>query len=252
MDLGQTPRPRSQQEAFNDFEPRRKCALCCGVRCAAVAGAVVFAITFPCNLAVMGGRVCDGRGVIGFLDRHFFLPLPMALVCFTHQSIQSEALWSKNKKPLWDLNWQAAGLNILLWTSMTLVGTTVSRRYAPHWSRKYRLQLWEYQRARRSCANKYMPTVVGKITEDLDWYNILWTLSLYHVLWGMITVMAERELGAHYAMFYRDWPYSRWCSPRWREWREVETLKYVNKEQLVGLSRWGSFISKDRWRASNI
>ncbi|RNE95423.1 hypothetical protein TraAM80_10227 [Trypanosoma rangeli] len=34
MDQDQTQRPRSQQEAFNDFQPRRKCALCCGVRCA--------------------------------------------------------------------------------------------------------------------------------------------------------------------------------------------------------------------------
>ncbi|EKF31445.1 hypothetical protein MOQ_004722 [Trypanosoma cruzi marinkellei] len=252
MDLGQTQRPRPPPEAFNDFEPRRKCTFCCGIRCAAVAGAAVFAITFPCNLVVLGGRMCEGRGMKGFLDRHLLLPLPVFLITFTHQTIQSEALWSKNKKTLWNLNWQSAGLNVFLWTSMTLIGTFISRRYATHWSRQYRLLMWEYQRTRRSCGNKYMPTVLGRTTEDLDWYNILWTLSLYHIVWGMITIMEEREIGAHYAMFYRDCPYSRWCSPRWREWRELEVLKHVNKEHLVGPFRWGSFISTDRWRSSGI
>ncbi|KEG06045.1 hypothetical protein DQ04_16321010 [Trypanosoma grayi] len=252
MDLGQTKRPRAAPDPYNDFEPRSKCTVCCGIRCAAVVGAVVFAVTFPCNLVMLGGRMCEGRGVVGFLDRHLFLPLPLATMAFTHQTMQSEALWSKNRKPLWHLNWQSAGLNVLLWSALTLFGTIISRRYAPQWSRSYRLLMWDYQRTRRCCANKYFPTAFGRITEDLDWYNIMWSLSIYHILWGMMTVMAEREFGAHYAMFYRDWPYSRWCSPRWREWREMEALKHINTEQVVGHSRWGSFLTLDRWRSSSV
>ncbi|ORC92450.1 uncharacterized protein TM35_000032030 [Trypanosoma theileri] len=252
MDLGQTSRPRPEPEPFNDFEVRRKCTFCCGLRCALVAGGVLFAITFPCNLVMLRGRICEGRGLFGFLDRNLFLPLPFAAVAFTHQVMQSEALWSKNRKPIWKLNWQCAGLNLLLWSILLSTGTFISRRFAPHWSRRYRLLLWEYKRTRRNCANKYFPTAFGRITEDLDWYNILWMLTIYHSLWGMITIMAEREFGAHYAMFYRDWPYSRWCSPRWREWREIEAIKHVNKEQIVGAYRWGSFLTSDRWRSSSV
>ncbi|KAG8346433.1 hypothetical protein TRVL_02745 [Trypanosoma vivax] len=252
MDLGQTQRPRKQPEPFNDFEVRQKCTICCGLRCAAIVGALLFTVTFPCNLIMKGGRLFDGHGIRGFLDSYFLLPLPFAAVTFTHQVIQSEALWSKNKKPLWQLNTQSTGLNLALWSVLTFSFTVVSRRYASQWSRSYRLLLWEYRRTRRDCANKYVPTFFGRITEDLDWYNVMWTVTSYHLLWGMVVILAERGFGAHYAMLYRDWPYSRWCSPRWREWREIEAMKHVNTEHVVLSSRWGSFISSDRWRSSSV
>ncbi|CBH16792.1 hypothetical protein, conserved [Trypanosoma brucei gambiense DAL972] len=252
MNLGQVPRPRDEPEPFNDFEPRRKCSICCGLRCAAVTGGALFLIVLPCNLIMIRGRIFDGRGFIGFADRHLLVPLPFAAITFTHQIIQSEALWSKNRKTLWQVNTQSAGLNILLWSILTVACTAVSRRQGPRWSRSYRLLLWDYRRTRRCCANRYLPTAFGRISADLDWYNVLWTVSVYHVLWGMFAVMVERGFGAHYAMFYRDWPYSRWCSPRWREWRELEAMKYINTEQVVAPSRWGSFITNDRWRSSSV
>nr|CCC94547.1 conserved hypothetical protein [Trypanosoma congolense IL3000] len=252
MDLGQAPRPRVEQEVFSDFQPRQKCSLCCGLRCAAAVGGALFVVTLPCNLITLRGRLCEGRGIFGFIDRHLFLPLPLAAITFTHQVIQSEALWSKSRKTLWRVNTQAAGINIALWIAVTLVCTVVSRCFVPRWSRSYRLLLWEYRRTRRCCANKYLPTAFGRMTEDLDWYNIMWTLSFYHVVWGMFSIMVERSFGAHYAMFYRDWPYSRWCSPRWREWRELEAMKHVNTQHVSTPGRWGSFIRNDRWRSSGV
>lgn len=252
MDLGQSVRPRADVADFQDFTPRNKCTFCCGLRCAAFTGAFAFLITLPCNAAVMGGRVTGGRGFIGFLDHNLFIALPVAAITFTHQMILSEALWSKNRKTIWEINWQSALTNISLWTVGVTAATLLSRKYVPQYSRTYRLQLWDYRRARRGCANAYMPSIYGRITEGLDWYNILWTLSLYHIFWAMMSVMLEKEMGSHYAMFFRDWKYSKWCSPRWREWRELEVMRTVQREQKVVPVRWGSFLTNDRWRTRDL
>lgn len=251
MELGQTQRPRAPVEPFHDFEPRQKCTVCCGLRCAAVTGCVTFAFSLLCNGVVLGRRVTDGAGWRGLLNRNGLLALPVAAITFTHQYLLSESLWSKNKKSVWQVNTQSTLSNVSLWVVGTALCTVLSRRYLPGKSRAYRLSLWEYQRVRRGCANPWLPTVFGRVTQDLDWYNILWTLSIYHVLWGMVAVMLEKEAGAHYAMFFRDSNYSRWCSPRWREWRELEVRRQVDTEQAVAPNRWGTFLTNDKWRTRN-
>lgn len=252
MDLGQATRPRAEVEAFNDMTPRKKCTLCCGLRCAAFTGAAAMLITLPCNAVMLGGRLTEGNGWKGFLNRNLFVALPVAAICFTHQVLLSEALWSKNKKTVWEVNLQSTLSNIVLWVLGVGVCTTLSRRYLPARSRAYRLSLWNYRRTRRAAQNAWLPSVYGKITEDLDWYNVLWTLSLYHIVWGMLSVMLEKEMGSHYAMFFRDWQYSKWCSPRWREWRELEVMRAAQKEHKVSPARWGSFITNDRWRTRDL
>lgn len=253
MELGQTSRPRAQLAPYSDLQPRKKCSVCCALRCACATSGVVLLITLPCNLVMLRGRLCDARGVRGFVDRHFFLPLPVFFVTLTHQYLLSEGLWSKNKKTVWQVNWQSCLSNVTLWTVATVLCTVASRKCLVPYSRSYRLLMWDYHRARRACANRFFPTVFGRLTEDLDWYNVLWVLSIYHVLWGMVTMMLEKELGAHYAIFYRDSEYSKWCSPRWREWRELEAIrKSVDTEQRVPVGRWGSFITSERWRVSGV
>ncbi|KAK7195685.1 hypothetical protein NESM_000498600 [Novymonas esmeraldas] len=251
MELGQTQRPRAPTEPFHDFEPRQKCTVCCGLRSASVTGCACLCFSLLCNAFVLGGRVTDGRGWRGFVNRNGLLAFPVAAITFTHQTLLSESLWSKNKKTVAQVNVQSTLSNMTLWVTGVTVCTVLSRRYLPSRSRTYRLALWEYQRTRRGCANAYLPSLFGRVSEDLDWYNILWTLSGYHVLWGMVSVMLEKELGAHYAMFYRDSWYSLWCSPRWREWRELEVRRLVDKEQTVAPNRWGTFLSNDKWRTRN-
>lgn len=249
MELGQSARPRATVAEFNDFQQRKKCSFCCAVRSSLYAGGVLFAISFPCNSVMLGVRhVCEGRGLLGFLNRHLFLALPFSAVTFTHQWMVSESLWSKHRKTVYDINVQTTIGNILLWGLLIGGGTFVSRRVLPSRSRTYRLTLWEYQRSRRSCANKYFPSMFGRMTEDLDWYNLMWTLSVYHILWGMAAVLLEKEMGAQYAMFYRDSAYSAACSPRWREWREVEVSRHVHKSQSIAPDRWGTFLTHDKWR----
>ncbi|KAG5481212.1 hypothetical protein CUR178_06444 [Leishmania enriettii] len=251
MELGQTQRPRAPVEPFQDYEPRRKCTVCCGLRYASFTGFATFCVSLVCNVFVLGGRVTDGRGWRGFLNRNTLLALPVAAITFTHQVLLSESLWSKNKKTVLQVNTQSTLSNMSLWMAGTALCTAVSRRYLPAHSRAYRLAMWEYQRTRRGCANPWMPTVLGRVTQDLDWYNVMWTLAMYHLLWGMVSALLEKELGAHYAMFYRNGQYSRWCSPRWREWRELEVIRHVNTEHVVSPNRWGTFITNDKWRTRN-
>ncbi|EPY37304.1 hypothetical protein AGDE_06630 [Angomonas deanei] len=208
----------------------------------------VFAVTFPCNVAVLRGKVCDTGGWKGFVNRHLFIPLPVFLITFTHQFILSEFLWSKNKNSVFRINVQSSLSNVAVWTVGTLLLTVWSRKYLTQMSRTYRLLMWDYTRTHRDCANKWFPTVFGRITNDLDWYNILFMLSMYHIVWGMVSAMLEKGQGAHYAMFYRDSTYSKWCSPRWREWREKVVRKEVDNKHVVSSSRWGSFITNDRWK----
>lgn len=250
MEIGQSSRPRAPPQEFSEFSPRKKCSLCCALRCSAYVGAVVFAITFPCNLAVLGGKLgCEGRSWRGFINRHGFIVLPVAAVTFTHHWILSEFLWSKNRKSVLDINVQSTLSNMVLWAALAGVGTFVSRRVLPQRSKAYRLLLWDYTRTRRSCANKYFPMVFGRLKEDFDWYQVFWTVSMYHILWGMASILLEREAGARYAMFFRNSSYSQWCSPRWREWRELEVMKHIHKEQVVAPSRWGSFLTNDKWKS---
>lgn len=249
MEVGQTPRPRAPVPDFSDDQPRKKCSFCCATRYSLLAGAVVLAITFPCNLVMLSGKLCDGAGWRGFVNCHCFIPLPFTAVVFTHQWILSESLWSKNRKSVLDINIQSTLTNIVLWCTLTGAATYVSRNILPVRSRAYRLLLWDYSRKRRSCANKYFPSVFGRLKEDMDWYNMLWILSSYHVLWGMVSVLLEKRSGAQFAIFFRDSHYSRLCSPRWREWGEVQMINEHQKEQMVAPSRWGNFLTNDKWKS---
>jgi hypothetical protein len=245
-------RPRVPDLSTPETEaPRTKCCLCCGVRFGAMIFAGTFALGLPFGLARTGFQI-RGLGLLGFINEYCLLPIPFALMATTHHMIISEGLWSKNKKTVWDVNWQATALNIALWTGILSVSTLASRKYLPPRSQTYRLLLWEYQRSRRSVANKYMPSVSGRITEDLDWYQFAWFGSIYHVLWGAVTTALDKNLHSHYGMFYRQVEYSRWCSPRWREWRERRVHEELLKEQPLMKGRWGNFITAEKWRATDI
>ena len=150
------------------------------------------------------------------------------------------------------MNWQATSLNFFLWCVGVAACTMASRRYIPGYSTKYRIMLWEYQRTRRTIANRYLPTVTGKITEDLDWYNILWFGMFYHFMWGAVTAGLDKQLGSHYAMLYKHTTYSQWCSPRWREWREKKVRESVMPDHPDLKGRWGNFITYEKWRTTDL
>eukprot|EP00796_Vickermania_ingenoplastis_P004067 gene4067-2916_t len=252
MNIDQSSRPRGRIEDFEDLQSRKKCTLCCAARNSLYAGGVVFGITFPCNLVMLGGRVCDTGGWRGFMNRHLFVALPFAAITFTHQWLLSESLWSKNRKSVFTINIQSTLSNIMLWCSLTAAGTLVSRKILPPRSRAYRLLLWEYTRTRRNCADKYFPTLFGRMTEDLDWYNVLWTLGIYHLLWGMAAAFLEKEAGAQYAMFYRDSAYNadsllsfrlspynllKWFIPRYGSCPRVSCYDLLLRENYCGVFR---------------
>ncbi|CCW72336.1 unnamed protein product [Phytomonas sp. Hart1] len=247
MELGQATRPRSAVAPFSDFEPRAKCAGCCGLRGAALVAGPVFLLTVASNAIILGGRLGEGRGWRGFCDRNLFLALPLAAVVGTHHWVLSEALWSKHRKSVWAINWQSSLTNLSAWGLGTAVATWVSRRVLPGRSRAYRMWMWDYYRTRRGCANPWCPTLFGRLSADLDWYNVVWTLSLYHLVWAMVTMMLEKQLGAQYAMFFRDSRYSKWCSPRWREWREVVVCTKLHTDHKVAKWRWGTFLTNNKW-----
>ena len=186
------------------------------------------------------------------MDEYLLFPLPLTLIATTHHIMISEGLWSKNKKTVWDVNWQATAINMGLWSVLIAASTIASRKYLPPRSTWYRLQLWEYQRTRRSVANKYMPSVSGRVTEDLDWYQFAWFGFVYHILWGAITTGLDKRLNSHYGMFYRQMSYSKWCSPRWREWRERRIHEDVLTEHPQMKGRWGNFVTSEKWRSSDV
>lgn len=245
-------RPRNVDTSEPELDaPRSKCCFCCGLRVGAYIFAGTFVFGLPCGL-IRTGCTIRGLGVVGLIDEYCILPVPVALIATTHHMLISEGLWSKNKKTVWDVNWQATALNVALWTTAVGVSTVVTRKYLPARSTAYRLLLWEYQRTRRSVANKYLPTLTGKISENLDWYQFAWYGVLYHILWGAVTAALDRNLNAHYGMFYRQMNYSKWCSPRWREWRERRVHEELLKEQPKMKGRWGNFITSEKWRVSDV
>lgn len=129
---------------------RTKCAVCCGLRCAAVTGgATLLLITVPCNALLLSGRICDGNGWHGFLNRNLLFALPVAAITFTHQTLLPEGLWSKNRKTAWDVNLWSTLSNAALWVVGVVVCTTASRRRLPSRSRTYRLLLWDWSRRRQ-------------------------------------------------------------------------------------------------------
>lgn len=216
--------------------------------------ALVFAgflcISAPGSFITIENTTLRKMGWRGIADRFFLIPLPMAAFSFTHHYIMSHALWSKNEKTIWDVNWQSTGLNTLLWLSLCAGGTRLSRYVLPKLSREYRLKLWDWQRNSRGVQHPYLCSFFGTLSDHFSWVYLLWYMNVYHLLWMGITMLLDRQMHSHYAMFYKSLPYSRWCSPRWREWRESEVLKEVLPKQQPNphLRRWGSVLQLDEWR----
>jgi hypothetical protein len=248
MQLGQTLRENPVPPPFTDLEPRTQCGLCCAAYTSFFAFACTAMFHVPCNHFTSPTKI---KTIWQFLDRALLIPMPFAAGCFTHQYMVSQALWSKNEKVLFDVNYDTLFYNAALWASLVGGCTWVSRNVLPKHSRKYRLLLWDYRREYRTCHNRYMPTCWGSCSEHLDWYAFLWWVQLYHLFWFGFSMAMESGAKMHYGMLIGGY-YSKSCSPRWREWREVkiqtELAVAAKKEEESKFSRWGNLLTLDDWR----
>jgi hypothetical protein len=250
MELGQQQRPVPPNEKFEvDKKERKQCSLCCALASSGIC------FTIACIAYIPGAWVTLEKRLVTWprrLDRLMFMPLPVALASFTHQYMMSQALWSKNRKQVWSINWETLGWNYLLWGAIVVSCTTFSRQVLVRYSRDYRLRQWEYTRIRRAIPNPYMPQMWGTVTGTLDYVHFLWFISFYHLAWSGLSFGLDNALNAHYGIFYRSVSYSRLCSPRWREWREQQLKDFVYTEastgETLGYRRWGTPISSDPWR----
>lgn len=250
MEHNQKLRPRVQQPHVIEKDERKKCNLCCGLYCATyVFGAALF-VTAPSSFVAF--RYIGAppvKGILGFMDRYFFVPLPLALSCLVHQSIMSQALWSPRQRPVYDIHWMVGGISIGLQFGCIAVCTAFSRLVVQRYSRAYRLKQWDYERLRRTANNKMLPSVGGMVSESFDYVQACWMVMFYHMLWGMAVTGADAALKSRYAIWYRGMSYSKWCSPRWREWREQEISQRLDKTYAPQpTSRWGSIFVLDPWR----
>lgn len=248
MEIDEVVRPRQQLAPFVDNTARTKCTVCCGANTAAWVFAVLTCVQLPISVALFSRRVVCATWW-SILDHSVIVSLPVSLMAFTHQMLLSEALWSKNRKTVFECNIEATAINIGLWSASIASCTLVSRRWLASKSHSYRMLQWEYHRKTRSAANKFVPSGFGRVSVDLDWYSICAYGSLYHTLWGGMIIFLEKFQGAHYAMLYRDSTFSKRCSPRWREWREHVVREQIDKEQKVLQGRWSNTVKADRWRA---
>lgn len=250
MELGQELRPRLKGDNFKvSEEPRKKCTVCCAARYSAMVGGFVFAVTAPCSF------VCYPAWAKTWLqvaNRYLYLPLPVTATCFTHQLLLSTALWSKNEKTLWDLNYEITAFNVLMWIGLITCGTLFSRYTLASISREYRLQLWDYRRQRRGHHFRYMITMFGTVTETLDCVNVWWCVAMYHICWFGLCVAVDAQQRATYAMFYDGVRWSEFCAPRWREFREreIQRQKYNTERPMESGQRWGNAFSLDHWRST--
>jgi hypothetical protein len=250
MELNQKLRPRIPVEHEVEKDKRTKCNACCGLYCASHLFVFSFAVTAPCQfVAFKYIGAAPVKGLVGFMDRYFFVPLPLAASCFVHQCIMSQALWSPRKRPVYDIHWMVAGISIGIQFGCIAVATAVSRLFLQRYSRAYRLKQWDYERLRRNANLKMLPSVGGMMTENFDWVQACWMVMFYHMFWGGAVTGSDAALKSRYALWYRGMDYSKHCSPRWREWREQEILTKTDKEwQPLPTSRWGSIFVMDEWR----
>jgi hypothetical protein len=242
-------RYRAPPKEYEDGTPRRKCSFCCAARMAGMAFCFMGFFTIPpifLEAYMKGIRVLP---VSNLINKALLLPMPFAASCFTHQLLLSNALWSKNEKTVWDIQWECMVLNLLGWYSFGTCCTLFSRYGLAKWSREWRVRVWDYRRQRRSAANKFFPPWVGKCSEDLDIVVMLWMLHAYHTLWGSAFWALEKEVKATYSFFYRQLSYSKHCAPRWREHRETEIDTATKTEfRPTYYRRWGNFFNTDEWR----
>lgn len=250
MELNQKLRPRILHEHEVEKEQRVQCNMCCGAYCATFVFATTLAITLPCTFGsfkYIGAPPV--KGLIGFMDRYFFIPLPFAASCFVHQCIMSQALWSPRRRPVYDIHWMVAGISVGVQVAGVAACTVLSRMLLPRYSRAYRLKMWDYERVRRTQSNKNLPSIGGALTENFDWAQACWMVMAYHMLWGVAVMGADSALKSRYAIWYRGMGYSRWCSPRWREHKEQEISARLDREwNPMPTSRWGSIFTLDPWR----
>ena len=250
MDLDEKIRPKIVVKQEMDTTKREQCSVCCAAKVAGCLGAGITALTFFPNLDVQDSWRLGGPK--NFCNRFFLISLPVSAVCFTHQYMLSQSLWSKNRKGIFDINMQCLFFNVALWCTIIGTGTLISRKVLVKKSRTYRLIHWDYERNRRTHSRKWVPSAYGRLTHDLDWLNMCYYAHFYHVFWLLVSKSLESTLHAHYAMFWKDSRYSKWCSPRWREWRESQLDEQVYNKDKPVQNRWGSLITLDAWRSSAV
>eukprot|EP00760_Papus_ankaliazontas_P023219 PhM_4_TR198/c0_g1_i1/m.101519 len=248
------PRPIGQIPEFRDGAPREQCNVCCGLFAAGytLGGLQIMALPFtlvqhfadPINRKKYSGW----RFVMVTVDRWAHLCVPGAAIAFTHSVLISSALWSKNKKTLWEVNWETLGVNTLAWLAAVGAGMFLWRRVLPKRSHACRLLMWDYQRARQNTQYPLLPWLNGRMTLDTGFMNMLWWLNMYCILYGMMAYGMD-EGRFTYAMD-TDNTYMRLCSPRWREWTELELKKdFYQDQKSLTQRRWGTPYLRDSWRA---
>ena len=242
-------RYRAPPKEFEDGTPRRQCSVCCAARMSALAfGFMAF---FTCPPIILRGYM-ENKAILpvsNFINHMLLLPLPFAASCFTHQLLLSNALWSKNEKTIWDIQWECMIINLGGWYMVGFGSTAFSRYVLVKYSREWRVRVWDHRRQRRASANKYFPPWVGKVSEDMDIVVMFWMLHAYHTLWGSALWALEKGVHATYSFFFRQLSYSKHCAPRWREHREVEIDTATKTEfKPPWYRRWGNYFNTDEWR----
>lgn len=246
MELDATLRPRIPREQEVEDEQRKKCIVCCGAYCASYVFIGCLFFHAPCAFVA---SPIKARTFLQVVDKYGFIPIPFAVTCFVHQCIMSQGLWSPRKKQIWDLQWSTLAISTA--TQFAVVGacTAVSRLVLPRYSRQWRLDLWDYNRLRRTMNGKFMPSPIGTISQNLDWVHCAWFIVIYHLFWSVAVSAADATLKSRYAIWYRGMGYSKVCSPRWREWRETEVSNRVDTQwQPPPTKRWGNIFTLDEWR----
>lgn len=255
MDIREAARPSVNVElqVKIDETERKQCSGCCALWVTGWVGLGAFILSAP------GQYVTQEKALVTWparFNRYFFIPFPLMCAAFTHQYFMSKALWSKNRKQIWEINWETTIWNMGLWVGLVAGSTSFSRYFFPKWSRTYRLQQWEYYRAQRLTSTKYFPSLFGNITQDLNYIQFLWMTQIYHLMWMGVTLGLDRGLNSHYALFYRTSTYSKRCSPRWREWREIQVRKTLfpkaDDGSKAGFKRWGAMFMMDPFRVGDM
>jgi len=246
MEIDPKLRPRIPREHETEEEPRKKCVACCGAYCAFYVGLSFLFFHAPCAFVASPVKA---NTFLQIVDKYGFIPLPMMAVTFVHQCLMSTALWSPRKKQIWDLQWTTMAISMTTQFSMIAACTAVSRFILPRYFRQWRLDLWDYNRERRTMSQKFMPSPIGTLSQNLDWIHAAWAVVFYHIGWGVACSAADATLKSRYALWYRGMNYSKICSPRWREWRETEVSNKMDTEwQAPPTRRWGNIFVMDEWR----
>ena len=253
MNLGEVVRTPPTREHHLD-EPRTKCSYCCALKSASVVLVGTLAIFSIPAVAVHGGPkfFIFQASWFQIADRLFHVPLPLALVSFTHAAFLSEYLWSRNKRSLYDVLWVSQCSNMGLWCALIACGTFLSRQVLQVKSRRYRLMMWDFEREQRVRTFSLLPDFLGKVSTQHNWSFWFWMLSSYHIT-AYIFFRASDTKSNLYIVNADTW-FGKVCSPQWREWRDVEIHnRYVaNKEaKFIAHHRWANAVT-DTFKPKNV